>query len=286
MTIKQRMRIDGKKIAEELFSDLKKRVAILRGKNITPHLVIILVGSNPASVAYVNRKELKAEEIGAKATIINLDEKTSHEDLLSLVKRMSKDPLVHGLIVQRPLPKQIKLNKVNKAVDPKKDVDAFHPKTKFQMPLARAVLRILEEIFTRSHLDQGATLTQWLKSQNIVIIGKGETGGGPTIQLLIKMGIEPKVIDSKTHNPSLITHNADILISAVGRQHVVKATMLKKDVILISVGMHKGTDGKLHGDYEEDEIKSIASFYTPTPGGVGPINVAMLLENLVHAAEI
>lgn len=277
------MRIDGKRIADELFTDLKKRVLVLKKKNVTPHLVIVLVGTDPASVAYVNRKELKAEEIGAKTTIINLDEKISHQDLLSLTQRLSKDPLVHGLIVQRPLPKQIKIKEINEAVDPKKDVDAFHPNTKFQMPLARAVIRMIEEVYTEQKVKD--EFWKWLKTKSIVVIGKGETAGEPTIELLKKMGIEPRVIDSKTHNASSITKNADIIISAVGKQQVIKANMIKKEVILISVGMHKGADGKLHGDYEESYIKSLALFYTPTPGGVGPVNVAMLLENVVSAAE-
>lgn len=277
------MRIDGKKIAEDITLDLKKRIAVLKKKQVTPHLVIVLVGTDPASIAYVNRKELKAEEIGARTTVINLDVKTKEKELLTLVENLSRDQLVHGLIVQRPLPSYIKLPKINEAVDPKKDVDAFHPKTKFQMPLARAVMRILEEVHTDQKIKDD--FWKWLKTKNIVVIGKGETAGGPTIQLLKKMKIEPKIIDSKTHNPNELTKNADILISAVGKQHVVKPNMLKKDVILVSVGMHKGSDSKLHGDYEEDDIKSVASFYTPTPGGVGPVNVAMLLENVVQAAE-
>lgn len=279
------MRVDGKKIADEIFSDLKKRVAVLKKKNTTPHLVIILVGTDPSSVSYVRQKELKTEDIGARTTIINFDAKTKEEELLTLVSNLSRDKLVHGIIVQRPLPNHIHLKKINEAVDPKKDVDGFHPKTRFQMPLARAVLKILEEVHASTPGVGPQKFTDWLKTKLIVVIGKGETGGGPTIQLLRKMKIEPKIVDSKTHNSSLITKKADLLISAVGKQRIVKANMLKKNVILISVGMHKGSDGKLHGDYEESDIKYLASFYTPTPGGVGPVNVAMLLENLVKSAE-
>ena len=131
----------------------------------------------------------------------------------------------------------------------------------------------------------GGELTQWLKSRSIVVIGKGETGGRPIIQLFKQMEIEPTVIDSKTSNPEQFTKNADIIISAVGKPNVIEPRMIKKNSILISIGLSKGKDGKLHGDYDEEKIKNIASFYTPTPGGVGPVNVAMLLENLVTAAE-
>jgi len=117
------------------------------------------------------------------------------------------------------------------------------------------------------------------------VIGKGKTGGGPTIQMLKKMGVELQIIDSKTQNPKDFTKSADIIISTVGKPNILKPEMIKKGIILISVGQHKGIDGKFHGDYEENEIKNIASFYTPTPGGIGPVNVAMLLENLVTAAQ-
>jgi methylenetetrahydrofolate dehydrogenase (NADP+)/methenyltetrahydrofolate cyclohydrolase len=207
------------------------------------------------------------------------------------------------------------------AVDPKKDVDGFHPNSKFQPPIALAVLRILKEIywkksearnpksetnsnnqnpkfknrflsFEHSNFDivssfdiRISNFIAWLSSKKIIVIGKGETGGRPIIQLFKQMGIEPTVIDSKTSDPEQFTKKADIIISAVGKPGVIKPEMIKKNSILISIGLSNGKDGKLHGDYDEEEIKNIASFYTPTPGGVGPLNVAMLLENLIQAAE-
>lgn len=320
------MKIDGKKIAKEIFEDLQKRVGELKKNGFTPHLAIILVGNDPASVAYVRQKEKKTLEIGGKVVIKNLPTTISQNELLIIIKQFNNDNNVHGIIVQRPLPKHIDSQKVNLATSAQKDIDAFHPNSPFQMPLAQAVLKILEEIHTSLYdikANKGAgnkifdsreestsplqyskdahnatkqpttfrdrrqenfvtkpELNNWLKSKNIAIIGKGETGGGPTITLLKKMGIKPVVIDSKTKNPKLLTKNADIIISTVGKENIITSDMLKKGVILISVGMHKGSDGKLHGDYEEEKIKDIASFYTPVPGGVGPINVAMLLKNL------
>lgn len=267
------MKIDGKAIAENIFTDLKKRVVKLKQKGITPHLVIILIGDDPASQAYVRQKVLKGEAIGVKVTVQSLPKAISQDKLLRSLKLLNADKNIHGIIVQRPLPTHIDEKAIDKAVIPQKDVDGFHINSLFDMPLAIAVIRILEEA------DKD------YRKKNIVIIGKGQTGGGPIIKKLRTLNIEPKIVDSKTHNQQLLTRKADILISAVGKPQMVKPDMLRKGVILISIGMHKGKDGKLHGDYDEKEIENIATFYTPTPGGVGPVNVAMLLENIVKAAE-
>lgn len=271
------MRIDGTKIAKQILEELSKRTENLKKKRIIPHLVIFLVGNDPASEVYVRHKENKAKTIGAKTTIIRLPSSADEEKLLNAISQLNNDSTVQGIIVQRPLPAQINEKKIDLAVDPEKDIDSFHPDSPYTMPLAAAVLRILEEAYCKQENK--------LKSQRIVVIGKGKTGGGPVIQMLRKINITPVVIDSKTLDPKEITKNADILISTVGKPNIVKKDMIKKGVILISVGLHKGDDGKLHGDYEEEEINNIASFYTPTPGGVGPVNVAMLLENLIQAAE-
>lgn len=283
------MRIDGKAIASEIFSDLTKRVEQLKKIGIVPHLVVVLIGNDPASEAYVRQKDLKAQAIGAKATIINLESRIKNQELLNLIKKLSKDNTVHGIIVQRPLPKHISSEKINQSVSPEKDIDAFLPQSPFTMPLAAAVLKILEKIYgytPRVEVQKTLIFTDWLKQKNIVVIGKGETGGGPTIALLRKLGATPTVIDSKTVNAPLITEEADIIISTVGRANIVRPENIKKGVILVGVGMHRGEDGKLHGDYEEEDIKDIASFYTPIPGGVGPVNVAMLLKNLTVAAGL
>lgn len=267
------MKIDGKAIAQHILDDLKGRVATLKKKGATPHLVIILIGDDPASKAYVNQKELKVNVIGAKVTINQLPSTITQAKLLATIQQYNNDNNIQGIIVQQPLPPHIEGPTITSAIDPKKDVDGFHPQTKYEMPLAQAVIRILEEFASD------------FKQKGIVIIGKGETGGGPIMRKLRTLNIEPKIIDSKTINPELITKNADIIISAVGKPSIVTPDAIKKGVVLISVGLHKGKDGKLHGDYNEEEIKDIAAYYTPTPGGVGPVNVAMLLENLVRAAE-
>lgn len=278
------MRIDGKQIADEILNELKQKIEKLKEKKIFPKLAIILVGKDPASVAYVARKEIKAKEIGIQTIIKRFSSKISQKKLLATIQQFNNDNNIHGIIVQQPLPKQINTPLIINAVSANKDIDGFLPNSKFKMPIAMAVLKILEVVCSYTPRVQ-LQFTDWLKSKAIVVIGKGETGGKPTINLLKKLGIEPQVIDSKTKNHKLLTKTADILISAVGKQNIITKDMLKKGVILISVGLSKGTDGKMHGDYEESEIKNIASFYTPTPGGVGPINISMLLKNLLTACE-
>ena len=265
------MRIDGKQIAGKIFEELKIKVKKLQGKGIIPHLAIILIGDDPASKAYVRQKELKAENIGIATSIYQFPKSVSIQTLLDQINDLNNLDSAHGIIVQQPLPININIATITQAIDPAKDVDGFHIKSKFQPPVAEAILEIL-----KPHL---------LGTKKIVVFGKGETGGKPIIESLRKIGLKPDVIDSKTKNPENLTKNADIIISAVGKPNVVKPEMVKKGSILISIGLSKGTDGKLHGDYDEERIKNIASFYTPSPGGVGPVNVAMLLKNVVTAAE-
>lgn len=306
------MRIDGREIAEKIYERLRNRVEELKKKNILPHLVVILVGVDPASVAYVNQKQKHGEAIGAKVTVQRYDENVTNETLVSKIKELDDDPSVHAILVQRPLPEHIDVSKLELLTDSQKDIDGFHPDSPYTLPLPLAVIKILQvchseqseesqpkkdvilatqseawrhpESLKGNERDAGQasmTFLSWLSSKNIVVIGKGPTGGGPVIAYLNKLGINPQIIDSKTPNPQDLTKQADIIISSVGRENIVRPEMLKKGVILESVGIFRGEDGKLHGDYDEEAIKDIASFYTPTPGGVGPVNVAMLMENLL-----
>lgn len=307
------MRIDGKKISQEILDDLREKIKNLQK---TPFLIIIQIGDDPASNVYVKQKVLKATEIGAKNQVINLSKNITPKELIEIIEKYNKDEKVDGIIIQRPLPKNIDPEIITNAVIPEKDIDGLRSDSKFEMPLGLAVLRILKEIFelksqiqsTKFQINSNTQNTNtkkgvdfensnfgiisdlefrysnffsWLKSKKIIVIGKGRTGGGPVIDILKKYVANIEVIDSKTQSPDEITQNADIIISAVGKDRIINRENIKKGVILISIGMHKGKEGKLHGDYEEDEIKQITSFYTPTPGGVGPVNVSMLLKNLV-----
>ncbi len=304
------MRIDGKEIAEKIFEELKVRVEKLKERNIISHLAVILVGENPASIAYVTLKQKKGEAIGAKVNLIKYEIDVTTETLAAKVKKLNANLKVHGILIQRPLPPQINVEELELLTDPEKDVDGFHPDSPYTLPLPLAVVKILEEVYLSLRANKksealpagrqespetkiAASATpprndeflNWLKSQNIIVLGKGPTGGGPIIKLLNKLGATPTIIDSKTENPKDLMKNADIIIGSVGRENMILPENIKTGVILIGVGILKGADGKLKGDYDPEKIKDIAGYYTPTPGGVGPVNVAMLFENVLTATE-
>lgn len=291
------MKIDGREIAQIILDNLKREIVELRGKGIIPHLAILLVGDDKASRVYVGQKEKKTNEIGAKTSIYFLNENTTQKKILEIITKLNNDSNVHGIIVQRPLPRGINSEIINEATNPIKDIDAFRKDSFYSMPLPNAIIEILKIIFRKLETSSWTSIEiinddkndsnfyNFLKNKNIVVIGKGETGGRPIISTLKDIGIEPIVIDSKTINSNEITLNADIIICTVGKRNIINRSNIKQDVILIGVGMQKGEDEKLYGDYDEKEIEKIASYYTPIPGGVGPVNVAMLLKNLLLATK-
>ena len=266
------MRIDGRQIAGKIYEELRERAEELKKSGVTPRLTVILIGDNPASISYVSQKQKWGEYIGAKIVVLRYPVSVSAGELREKIHELNEDPLSHATLIQRPVPSHIDMKKFELMVSPQKDIDGFHPDSPYTFPLALAVARILEEIHA-------------LSSQSIVMIGKGPTGGGPIIRFLRQLGFSPTLIDSKTENPDRLIRQADIVISAVGRPNIITARNIKRGVSLIGVGIARDSNGKLHGDYDEESIKDIAAFYTPTPGGVGPVNVAMLLWNLVKATE-
>jgi methylenetetrahydrofolate dehydrogenase (NADP+)/methenyltetrahydrofolate cyclohydrolase len=285
------MKIDGNKISENVLNDLKNKVSNLKKKNIIPHLAIILIGNDHASKAYVNQKKIKGELIGTKISVHHFDENVLERELENFAEKLNRDLNVHGIIIQRPLPSQVDEMKTRKMVIPEKDVDGFLPNSKFDEPIAQAVLEILKTIFSDIQLNKAqkegllcTNVNEWLKLKKIVVVGKGDTGGRPIINLFIKLGIKIEIIDSKTKNPGKLVKSADILISTVGKP-VIFSNEVKKGAIVIGIGMRKGANGKLTPDYNQNEIAKIASYYTPVPGGVGPVNVTMLLKNLIESAE-
>ncbi|PIR79712.1 MAG: hypothetical protein COU25_03930 [Candidatus Levybacteria bacterium CG10_big_fil_rev_8_21_14_0_10_35_13] len=271
------MKIDGKKISEDILNNLKERVGKLKKKRVTPHLYIITFGKNPQTESYLKQKLLKAGQIGAKITIKRFLENSEENKILKLIETLNNDKEIHGIIVQRPLPKNFDNERISLAIIPLKDVDGFHPHSYFQSPVGLAVIKLIESTIPNQDIHS------FLKSKKIVLIGKGITAGKPIINLFRKLKIKTKVIDSKTRNKQKILKSADIIVSSVGKKIITK-DMIKKGVLLIGVGMHIA-DGKLKGDYNEDEIRSKAVFYSPTPGGIGPVNVTMLMKNLIESAE-
>lgn len=268
------MKIDGKLIASELIENLKTRVEKLKDK---PHLYIITFGKDAQTESYLKQKILRAGQIGAKITIKWFDNAVKPDDIYKLIEKLNNDSSMQGIIVQRPLPKQLDEERISLAVSVPKDVDGFRPHSRFSSPVALAVIKLIESTLPSEDIYQ------YLKSKKIVLVGKGLTAGRPIINLFEKLKIKTKIVDSKTKDKEKILKGADIVISSVGKK-IISAESIKKGVVLIGVGMHT-VDGKLKGDYEESEIETKASFYTPTPGGVGPVNVTMLMKNLVEATE-
>lgn len=265
------MRIDGTAIARRILEELKK-------KSIAPTLAIIQVGDDPASTAYIRQKQNAAAAIGA--TLIH--DRVPAERLNRAIERYNNDASIHGIIVQRPLPTGIRAA----AVLPEKDVDGLLPHSPYDAPVAAAVLTILR--FAFSQRGEGGTpdkFDQWMRRHTIAVIGRGETAGKPIANGLTNRGYKVTVVHSKTKNPEGIIRGADIVISCVGKPNIVRRKFLKPGVGLVGVGIWRDGAGKLHGDYEEEDIQDIASFYTPTPGGVGPVTVACLMQNLAKAAE-
>ena len=278
------MEIDGREISQTIYDDLKIRVQKLLDAGTAPSLTVFLVGEDPGSKAYVLQKQLRGQDIKAEVNVLKFPQNTTTEKLLTELGTLYSKTTVHGVIVQRPLPEQINASAINEAINPEKDVDGFLPDSPFNPPIVLAAVRFLEEAYKKRPEGQPDLFT-WLKTKKIVVIGKGETAGKPIADYFNEKGLSPVVIDSKTQNPDEVKKSADIIVSGVGRPGILTSKNIKKGAVLVGIGIFRGEDGKLHGDYNDDDVKGVTAFYTPTPRGVGPVNVAMLLSNLVLSAE-
>lgn len=280
------MLLDGRTVANFVLEDLAERVhALSLEHSIIPHLAVIRVGDNPETTSYVTQKEKKGKEIGVVVSVYNHPESIPQEKLQETIDFLSKDESTHGVILQLPIPKSLDAQKLINTIPVQKDVDGFVKNSPFVVPIASAIFKLLEIPCSKDTLKTGESYNEWLRKKTVVVMGKGPTGGLPIIAEFRKRGVEPKVIDSSTTNPGDITKDADIIITAVGKKGILSSDMIKKDVILLNVGMTRGDDEKFVGDYSEEDVKEKASWYTPTPGGVGPVNVACLMENVILAAE-
>lgn len=268
------MKIDGLKIASEILSEVKKNTSLLKKQGINPAFAIIIAGDDASSESYVKQKKQKAEEAGISVEIFRFDKNVKKDTIINLIKKLNKDLNYQGIIIQRPVFEQLKSAEIYYSIVPSKDVDGFLPNSPFDPPIALAVLEIMQTAFPKVSLN----------NKNILLIGKGETAGKPVADFLKKKNFKIQIADSSS-NLGDFTKNADIIISAVGRK-VLSREMLKKNAVLISVGIHKDKNNKIKGDYDEEEIKDYVRFFTPTPGGVGPVNVAFLLKNVIKAARL
>ncbi|MGB9883266.1 MAG: tetrahydrofolate dehydrogenase/cyclohydrolase catalytic domain-containing protein [Microgenomates group bacterium] len=286
------MIINGKKIASFIENCVKKEVAKLKRKKIKPLLTVFLIGDSPDQLSFVKIKEKTAKKLGIGYQIIHLKTIPNFISFIEQIKKENKNPSVSGIIIQQPLPAQFSTETIFDYIDIKKDIEGHHRKTRYLPPIGLAVLTILKYIYAGRKIDKRLLIDlkkdanffkKVFKNKKIVLLGRGPTGGKPIGQTLQKLKIDFINLHSQTENPQEYLKEADIIISAVGKK-VIEPQYLKPGVILINVGLRK-ENGKLKGDYEEKEIEKIASFYTPTPGGIGPIDVAYLYKNLIEASK-
>lgn len=277
------MIIDGKKVANEIKLELANRVSELKKRGIAPGLAVIIVGNNPASRIYVNNKKKSCEEIGIYSEEYSLPENTSQEELLELISSLNRSKKIHGILTQLPLPLHIDEFTVAQAISPDKDVDCFNVTNIGKVFLGEG------NIFpcTPSGIIE---LLKWYKikieGKNCTIVGRSNIVGKPLALMMLKENATVTVCHSRTSELEHFCRNADILISAVGKEKFIKSDMVKPGATIIDVGMNHDINGKLCGDVDFDEIESKAEFITPVPGGVGPMTIAMLMKNVVSSAQL
>lgn len=276
------MKIDGREIASLIKENQKPAVLQLKKKNHVPHLTVVFVGDDLSSEAYIRQKKLYGESLGIAVTVDHFSAKTDPETFLTHIKQLNSRNDVTGIIIQRPVPLTISKETLDLSVIPQKDVDGFHPQSQFQPPVALAVVKIIEYVYQIERPN--SPFAEIVKKKNILIIGRGESGGKPISETLTKMDIPVTIANSKTENIKKLALESDIIISCVGKSHIVRREMVTNKTVLIGVGLHS-ENGKLHTDYDEEEIKDRVAFFTPVPGGVGPVNVACLFENVIRASS-
>jgi methylenetetrahydrofolate dehydrogenase (NADP+)/methenyltetrahydrofolate cyclohydrolase len=269
-------RLSGRALSKERRAFLKEQVEKWKeATNITPKLVVILVGNNPASLSYVTGKKKASEEVGMTAEIMHLDATVSEKDLLDLVDKVNHDDMVHGLLVQLPLPNHINEQSVINAIALSKDVDGFHPLNIAALQLGTEGIVSATPKGIMSLIDKTGIE---IKGKHAVVVGRSNIVGKPVAQLLLSRHATVTIAHSRTEDLGAITRQADILVVAVGRAHLIDETMIKEGAVVIDVGVNR-VDGKLVGDVTYETALKKASFITPVPGGVGPMTITSLLEN-------
>ena len=273
--------LDGKSLAAAVRSRVRESVSHLAQRGITPGLAVILAGDDPASRVYVRHKTLACEETGVQSRVLTFDRSVSQSELVETVEALNADPAIHGILVQLPLPRQVDAARVLALVSPAKDVDGFHAMNLgalvsgapgFVPCTPAGVMRLL------AHAQVPVA------GRHAVVIGRSNIVGKPLALLLLREDATVTICHSKTRDLEKVTLDADILVAAVGRAKLVTRGMVKAGACVIDVGVNRGADGKLAGDVDFDAVKNVAGSITPVPGGVGPMTIAMLLENCLRAA--
>lgn len=274
--------INGKELAKEIRKDLKKEVLELKEKGINPKLAVIMVGDNSASQVYVRNKSKACEKTGIDFEEYIFDGSIEEKELIEVIEKLNNDDTVNGILVQCPLPKHIDTNRALRAISPSKDVDGFHPVNVGNLCIGEdtfisctpyGVIKMLEAYNIE------------LEGKKAVIIGRSNIVGKPLLQCLLNKNTTPTICHSKTKNLEEVTKEADILIAAIGKPKFVKAEMVKDGAVVIDVGINRLEDGSIVGDVDFENVEKKASYITPVPGGVGPMTIAMLLNNVVKSAK-
>ena len=275
------MILDGKLVSQRIKDALKEEVANLKNQGVSVGLTVIIVGDDPASRVYVNSKKKACEALGITSQEFALPEDTTEEELLSLIEKLNKDEKVNGILVQLPLPKHINEETVINTIDPKKDVDAFHPQNVGKIMIGNydflpctpaGVMELIKE----SGID--------VSGKECVVLGRSNIVGKPQAMLLLHQNGTVTICHSRTQNLKEVTKRADILVAAIGKPNFVTADMVKEGAVVIDVGINRLADKTLCGDVDFEAVSKVASAITPVPGGVGPMTIAMLMKNTVTAA--
>ena len=271
--------IDGKKIADRILNDIKGKIKNMKEK---PGLAIVLVGNNPASEIYVSSKEKAFKEVEGYCERHNLSKDINEMELLNLLNRLNSNPKVHGILVQLPLPEQIDENLITNSIVPHKDVDGFTSLSLGRLfsgheiiapATARAVIHLIESTGIK------------IEGKNAVVVGRSNIVGKPVAMMLLEKNATVTVCHSKTKNISEHTKKADILVAAAGKPKLITKEMVKEGAVVIDVGINR-VNGKITGDVDFENVKEVAGFITPVPGGVGPMTIAMLMDNTLKAMEL
>jgi methylenetetrahydrofolate dehydrogenase (NADP+)/methenyltetrahydrofolate cyclohydrolase len=284
--------INGKEVAQQIIEDLKQETVQLKENNINPGLVTILVGENPASVSYVTSKQKTSKELGFYSIQDNQPDTTTEDELLILIDKYNKDPKIHGILVQLPLPKQINEEKILNAIDPKKDVDGFHPVNLGKLMIGKAdylpcTPAGIQQLLVRAGVK--------IDGAEVVVVGRSNIVGKPIANILLQKqkgaNATVTICHTGTKDMAFHTRRADILIVAAGKPKAITADMVKEGAVVIDVGVNRigmtpEGKAKLCGDVDFDGVKEKASVITPVPGGVGPMTITMLMMNTVKAAKV
>ena len=285
--------LDGKKIAAAIEQTLLERITLLKQRGVTPGLAVVLVGENPASQAYVRNKDRTCARLGMHSKKIELPSSTTQTELLRLVQELNNDPLIHGILVQSPPPAHIDEKAITETIDPRKDVDGFHPINVAKLAMEDPSGFVPCTPLGCQHLLMSAGIET--RGANVVVVGRSLIVGKPMALLLMSKGkggdATVTIAHSRTRNLAEVTRSADILIAALGRPHSLRAEHIREGAVVIDVGINRVADTssatgyRLVGDVDFDAVADRCAAITPVPGGVGPMTIAMLMQNTVTACE-